>query len=657
VDRFQRQVVLLVPFKGGRVQLTYPGVYVTEIPSSVRPIATVSTSIAAFVDSFAMGEVDTAIQIFGMADFERIFGGVVATSPASYQIAQFFLNGGPSAWVVRVAPGGIEASIKVNDNSATHAPAFTATASSPGAWANSVRLSVEPLIQGAAVSGTSINLAVTRYAGNAIISSERFTTLTKDTLVQTVNDSSQLVDLDPAVVPVAPPATNGTFAAGPVAPPLITDPALGGNALKVTVGGTTVTAALVLPAGVTEGTIQLKPEHLRSMLEMALRTAGQTAAIPALVGARVMLVADRLWIRTDPRTAGYNPNDVITIAADSAPLKPFGLDAAGTFANVQEYTLGSATTAGAQVAGIVGVDGSPPDATALLGVPSAKTGMYALENADLFNILCLPAAAQLTAGLTTVLSDALMYCVQRRAMFIVDIPTATNTPAAVHAWVDANASSINSANAAIYFPRVDLPDPTDGYRIKSFPNSGTIAGIWAKTDNDRGVWKAPAGIDAILRGVAGLDYLLSDGENGVLNPLGIDCLRNFPVYGQVVWGARTLYGADERASEWKYIPIRRLALMIEESLFRGTKWVVFEPNDEPLWAKIRQNVGAFMTTLFRQGAFQGSTPDKAFFVKCDGETTTAADRNLGVVNIEVGFAPLKPAEFVVLKIQQIPDLT
>jgi hypothetical protein len=130
----------------------------------------------------------------------------------------------------------------------------------------------------------------------------------------------------------------------------------------------------------------------------------------------------------------------------------------------------------------------------------------------------------------------------------------------------------------------------------------------------------------------------------------------FPVYGQVAWGARTLLGADVMASEWKYVPIRRLALMIEESLFRGTKWVVFEPNDEPLWAKIRQNVGAFMMGLFRQGAFQGGTPDKAFFVKCDGETTTANDRNLGIVNIEVGFAPLKPAEFVVLKIQQIPDI-
>ena len=133
-------------------------------------------------------------------------------------------------------------------------------------------------------------------------------------------------------------------------------------------------------------------------------------------------------------------------------------------------------------------------------------------------------------------------------------------------------------------------------------------------------------------------------------------MRSFPLYGPVVWGARTLQGADAAASEWKYVAIRRLALFIEESLFRGTKWVVFEPNDEPLWAKIRLNIGAFMLDLFRQGAFQGDTPSKAFFVKCDSETTTANDRNLGIVNIEVGFAPLKPAEFVVLKIQQIPDV-
>jgi hypothetical protein len=166
------------------------------------------------------------------------------------------------------------------------------------------------------------------------------------------------------------------------------------------------------------------------------------------------------------------------------------------------------------------------------------------------------------------------------------------------------------------------------------------------------VWKAAAGTEADLRGIAGFEVKLTDLENGVLNKLGVNCMRNFPT-GFVNWGARTLDGSDDIGSEWKYIPIRRLALFIEESLYRGTQWVVFEPNDEPLWAKIRLNVGVFMNGLFRQGAFQGSTPDQAFYVKCDAETTTQADRNLGIVNIEVGFAPLKPAEFVIITIQQI----
>jgi phage tail sheath protein FI len=167
------------------------------------------------------------------------------------------------------------------------------------------------------------------------------------------------------------------------------------------------------------------------------------------------------------------------------------------------------------------------------------------------------------------------------------------------------------------------------------------------------VWKAPAGTEATLTNVNALTYKMIDAENGVLNPQAINCLRSFPVYGNVCWGARSLVGADQLASDWKYVPVRRTALFLEASLFRGTQWVVFEPNDEPLWAQIRLNVGAFMRGLFQKGAFQGSTPAKAYFVKCDSETTTQADINLGVVNIVVGFAPLKPAEFVILQIQQI----
>ncbi len=167
------------------------------------------------------------------------------------------------------------------------------------------------------------------------------------------------------------------------------------------------------------------------------------------------------------------------------------------------------------------------------------------------------------------------------------------------------------------------------------------------------MWKAAAGTDATLAGVQALDYILTDAQNGTLNKVGLNAIRLFPIYGVVSWGARTFLGADDATSDYKYIPVRRLALYIEESLYRGTKWVVFEPNDEPLWAQIRLNVGAFMNDLFRQGAFQGKTSREAYFVRCDSTTTTQTDINLGRVNIVVGFAPLKPAEFVVIQIQQI----
>jgi phage tail sheath protein FI len=196
--------------------------------------------------------------------------------------------------------------------------------------------------------------------------------------------------------------------------------------------------------------------------------------------------------------------------------------------------------------------------------------------------------------------------------------------------------------------------------LASFAPSGTIAGIYAFTDGQRGVWKAPAGIAAMLSGSVGLTtsgsttpITLTDADSGALNPLGVNCLRSFPVIGNVVWGARTMQGVDVLESQWKYIPIRRLANYIEQSLFQGTQWVVFEPNAEPLWAQIRLDVGAFMQTLFVQGAFQGTTPAQAYFVNCDSTTTTQTDIDNGIVNIIVGFAPLYPAEFVVISIQQI----
>ena len=295
-------------------------------------------------------------------------------------------------------------------------------------------------------------------------------------------------------------------------------------------------------------------------------------------------------------------------------------------------------------------------ALAIIGDPDAKTGIHALLDVDLFNILCLPVTANLPdTNAAAVASAAEELCSDRRAMYILDVPQTAkvrDTVDAVMEWLDENAS-LRNKNAALYFPRVDIPDPLNDFRLRPTPPSGTIAGLFARIDGSRGVWKAPAGTEATLTGVQKQEYKLTDGENGVLNPLAINCLRIFPVYGPVCWGARTLKGADQLADEYKYIPVRRLALFIEESLFRGTQWILFEPNDPKLWAQIRLNVGAFMQNLFRQGAFQGKTPQEAYFVKCDEQTTTQNDINLGIVNIVVGFAALKPCEFLIIQIQQI----
>ncbi len=284
------------------------------------------------------------------------------------------------------------------------------------------------------------------------------------------------------------------------------------------------------------------------------------------------------------------------------------------------------------------------------GLQGARRGIFALERADLFNLLVIPPYAPGADVAASDLANAITYCQARRAILLVDPPAAADTVAEAITFAN---SLTRHANLALYFPRLRAPNPLRGNGLQDFAPSGAVAGTIARTDATRGVWKSAAGIDATLNGATALAAKLTDGDNGDLNPLGINCLRDFPVYGRVVWGARTLVGADALASEWKYLAVRRTALFLEESLYRGTQWVVFEPNDEPLWAQIRLNIGAFMQNLFRQGAFQGRTPREAYFVKCDAETTTQNDIDLGIVNIAVGFAPLKPAEFVVIRLQQM----
>jgi hypothetical protein len=282
-----------------------------------------------------------------------------------------------------------------------------------------------------------------------------------------------------------------------------------------------------------------------------------------------------------------------------------------------------------------------------------------------FNLLSIPDAVRASAGNPAVLdtnntsldpatiyATAASLCEQSRALLLIDPPPTITTVSAAVDW-KSNTIGVTSANGAAFWPRLRLADLTNGGQLRTFSPSGVVAGVYSSTDSSRGVWKAPAGIGATLSGVQNLTYTLTDTENGVLNPLGLNCFRAFPIYGPVLWGARTLVGADAQASQWKYVPVRRTALFLESSLYQGTQWVVFEPNDEPLWAAIRLNVSSFLQTYFLKGAFAGTTPDEAYFVKCDSETTTPTDINNGVVNILVGFAPLEPAEFVVIQIEQL----
>jgi phage tail sheath protein FI len=292
---------------------------------------------------------------------------------------------------------------------------------------------------------------------------------------------------------------------------------------------------------------------------------------------------------------------------------------------------------------------TPSTANFESALTATGSGVNLLSNV-FFNLLCVP--GETTASVVTTLQA---FCADpsNRAFYIVDPPSTATYSSLNTSGPGAIVTAPNAANSALYFPWISAPDPLAGNRPNMFPPCGFVAGIYAATDAARGVWKAPAGIDAGLTGINGLQYTLTDQQNGDLNKQAINCLRSFPVYGNIVWGSRTLVGNDQVGSQWKYVPIRRFALFLESSLYQGTQWAVFEPNDDTLWGQLRLNIGAFMQGLFQQGAFQGTTPQQAYFVKCDSENNPQSSIDQGIVNVTVGFAPLYPAEFVVIQIQQM----
>jgi uncharacterized protein len=549
---------------------TYPGVYIQEVPSGVRTITGVATSVTAFLGRAYKGPLNTAVLLNSYADYERVFGGMTLSSPMSYAVRDFFVNGGAKAKVVRLFHDD-DANAANNTAIATitiGGSTITLLAASPGLWGRNLRARFDGNVKAAAA--TALGVAVGDVFNLTLSDAE--TGAVEEHRNVTLVDSNRRIDrvlaADSMLARWGSPALPGTAGA-------FTYP----------------------PAGVGDAV---------SIAEAAL-AAAKKANLPTVPALEAALATARAAM-------GGSDGTFLTKAADFTP------------ANAE----------------------------------ANKVGLYALADHS-FNILVIPPytdpGPEAVAGNveTDLTAEAAAYCETRRAMIIVDPPTAWTTKALAQAGGNDLQGALGtlSANAAVFFPRIRQRNPLRENRLETASAAGAIAGIWARTDTQRGVWKAPAGLEATLVGVPDLVVNLTDGENGDLNPLGINCLRLMPAGGRIVWGARTLRGDDRLASEWKYIPVRRTALFIEESLYHGTKWVVFEPNDEPLWAQIRLNVGAFMQSLFLQGAFQGTSPKEAYLVKCDKETTTQDDINRGVVNIVVGFAPLKPAEFVIIKIQQL----
>ncbi len=494
------------------VQPTYPGVYIEELPSGVRTITGVATSIALFIGWAARGPIDRAVRLSSFSDYERRYGGLDLRSELGYAVKHFFDNGGSDAYVIRIVK-----------NDATTAGAsingLKLEATSPGGWAGSYKIGVT---RRAAPADKRFKIEVL------------FQPTTSDTAV--VVESFEDLSID---------------------------------------------------------------ENDKRYVATAINNRSAIISV------------------TDIGTA---PPDT---TATPVPLNG-GVDGGTLEAN---------------------------DADFLSRLSHLFDAGAAADQIDIFNLVCVPGLTSGTPGSNTAIQNLQKACADRRAFLIIDSKEPASIADMVTAVGDVTGSS--PRNAALYYPWVLAPDPLQLNALRAFPPCGFVAGVMARTDSARGVWKAPAGVDASLNGAAGFTVMLSDQQNGQLNPSAVNCLRSLPVYGRVVWGARTLEGDDQRASEWKYIPVRRMALFLEESLYRGTQWVVFEPNDEPLWAQIRLNVGTFMQNLFRQGAFQGASPRDAYFVKCDKETTTQADIDRGIVNIVVGFAPLKPAEFVIIQLQQM----
>ena len=772
------------------VQVTYPGVYVQEIPSGFRAISGVSTSIAAFVGMAKRGPLLEPTRVLGFKDYERIFSADTSQGEMTDQVRQFFINKGEQAIIVRVANNAQPATLGLRN--AAGAIVLSLESRDAGLDANQIRVRVDyntaspertfnltVFRESFDASGTPVVSAVEthtelgmqptgeRFAPNVLNQQSQLVRHTRNAALVTANLNT--INAAATLLPFS--ASASIFADNAAAVTAVTAAinatGAGFGRFRVKVGNSPWVTVELGPGFNAFGQIataindRLAPHTTVQVTTPNIAAAGPLRIVADAAGNDVLIerapefdIAERLGlgaaqggIEMGSFAAARPAPSALVSAVDSGGagnlaallafgaltkaagvidqinvvgVRPFqilradiaypapagamnlGTAAAGTsLLNVRENLqaiAGALSAAGddwrAEVHGYrlalvpaFGDSSSGQRATVtstvtnlaaagnILNLVTARRAAEPLgggsdgirptaadydaayqqidERVDLFNILVLPKSAGDTTTpsiRSTVWGAASSFCQKKRAFLIADVEPVPQTPDGVLLALQDLRTGVVKDHTGVWWPQVTI---NSGGVRKDIDPSGSVAGLMARIDGSRGVWKAPAGLEADIRGVLGVRVPMSNEQNGLINPEAINAVRAFPA-GVVSWGARTLDGFDNSGNtDYRYVPVRRFALFIEESLVRGLRFAIFEPNDEPLWAQIRLAGGAFMNGLFRRGAFAGRTAREAYFVKADAETTTAQDQALGVVNVLVGFAPLRPAEFIVITIQQL----
>jgi len=654
----------------------HPGVYIEHVPSGVLAIEAASTSIACFVGPVKRGPLNEPVFIANRGDFAAKFGdlddstsgirdiGTDGTEPDyfGYAINQFYDNGGSQAFVLRVGNGDEAVAKGALQDPESPGKALYFTAANEGRWGDKLIVQMKAVDADAAVPDVSLGflLEVGFFDDeNEFVALESFSGVrtapdSGQYVKKIIEDQSTLINCEHLDIGGAGNGAQVTAVRGKSMAAL-NAVALKNKRLNFDVTGVPVSVkiesdlkTIVVTRDVGGADDDETHDTGNAIADAGDVAAALTAAVnlhPELQGFAAKLDAEDRLVLIPPDSPINDPVSVALNAADAGGLStPLALD------TPDALTLPAANTAHF----LPGADSGNLAAT------DYDAAFKAMRDYRSISIVLLPGLAW-EAGLgQDVVNKAVTHCeFMKNRVLIVDPPNPGVVANVLSSGKDVKDKAFPSSTfTALYYPWVNVSNPhydadTQANRpvTHTIPPSGMAAGMWARIDGSRGVWKAPAGLEATVRGTQGPNLLIGNDIQDQLNEWGINCIR--PIIGPpVVWGARTL--ATKVKPDQRYVPVRRTSAMIGESLYNALQAVVFEPNKHTLWASLRASANDFMDQLFRAGAFQGEKASQAYYVKCGlGQTMTQGDIDAGIVRLVVGYAPLKPAEFVVVQIKQI----